>query len=35
MNLSIQQKQTRRHRKQTLIVLGEGWTGSSELADAN
>ena len=40
MNLSMQQKQTHRHREQTYGcqkggVIGEGWIGSLGLADAN
>ena len=39
-NELMKQKQTQRHRKQTYgyqrgKVVGEGWTGSLELADAN
>ena len=40
MNLSMKQTQTHRHREQTCGCqwgggLGEGWTGSLGLADAN
>ena len=38
MNLSIKQKQTRRHREQTCGRqgrVGKGWIGSLGLADAN
>ena len=40
MNISTKQKQTDRHRKQTVVAkgegeVGEGWTGSLGLADAN
>ena len=40
MNLSMKQKQTHRHREQTCGCqgeegVGEGWTGSLGLVDAN
>lgn len=37
MNLSTKQKWTHRHRGQTVVAEGEraGWTGISELVDAN
>ena len=39
MNLSIKQKQNHRHREQTCGCqggeVGEGWSGSLGLADAN
>ena len=40
MNLSMNQKQTHKHREQTCGCqgggeLGEGWSGSLGLADAN
>ena len=40
MNLSMKQKQTRKHREQTCGcqgggVVAEGWIGSLGLADAN
>ena len=39
MNISTKQKQTRRHREQTVVPKGEGEGGgcivSSELVDAN
>ena len=40
MNLSMKQKQNHRHREQTGgcqggMGVGEGWTGSLGLADAN
>ena len=40
MNLSMKRKQVHRHREQTLVakgvgMLGNGWSESSELADAN
>ena len=39
MNLSMNQKQTHRHREQTCGCqeggVGEGWIGSLGLADAN
>ena len=40
MNLSTKQKQTHRHREQTCGFqggkgVGEGWTGSLGLVDAN
>ena len=39
-NLSLTQKQTHRHREQTCVFqggegVGEGWTGSLRLIDAN
>ena len=38
MNLSTKQKQTHRHREQTVVIKrqrgGRGWTGSLGLVDA-